>query len=297
MHRDVAPRPRVLRFAPVFSSRMVLQQAPARSALFGDLIVDTSSASPPSNVRVHITVRPVHKGRRETRRPYSVEASLEAPVKRVKRKRFPTYTVPDGLWTWRAYLHPMPAGGDWIIRATANTSETHLHADLHVVTFGDVWMCAGQSNMEHELKRTFGHPKTVKAAASGSLDNIRLLPTVQRDSHLPLEFAEWTTARQAARLTPNYAAKNAYGTWLSPTTLGHAAARRSASTAPRVAASATSGSDWRLSEPALNAFCSVCWYFAVALTERFVAHGRPAPSLGLVCAASGGASSAPGPRS
>ena len=264
----------MLRFSPLLSSRMVLQQEPARSAVFGDIIAGSGSSSdePP---RVTISIMQRHRDSGGGgRQAYSVEARLERLVDRVDHFRISHYKHPAGIWAWTAHLHPMPSGGDWSIRASA---AGNVSAVLHHVAFGDVWMCAGQSNMEHALRDTFDRNQSMRAAMRGRYDNVRLLPSLQRDTFEPLEFAEWMPTRHAARNPAKYAPENGYGMWLHD----EPSERYRGPFQP---------ADWRMDEPALLAFCSVCWHFATALTDRFVSDGRPPPTIGLICAASGGAS-------
>ncbi len=59
-------------------------------------------------------------------------------------RRYRTVTEADG--TWRVALPPMPAGGPYTLTVTGE--DTVVVRD---VLLGDVWFCAGQSNMVHML--------------------------------------------------------------------------------------------------------------------------------------------------
>jgi sialate O-acetylesterase len=51
--------------------------------------------------------------------------------------------------TWRADLPAMPAGGPYVLTASAGEA-TQSVSDVMV---GDVWLCSGQSNMEYQLRQ------------------------------------------------------------------------------------------------------------------------------------------------
>jgi len=42
------------------------------------------------------------------------------------------------------------------------------------LAFGDVWVCSGQSNMQLSLSTTFDRNATLRAAAAGKYNHIRL---------------------------------------------------------------------------------------------------------------------------
>ncbi|HVU85075.1 MAG TPA: hypothetical protein VHC50_09550, partial [Puia sp.] len=48
---------------------------------------------------------------------------------------------------WRLQLAPMKAGGPYTMEITGKNK-----ISLHDILIGDVWVCAGQSNMEHQMK-------------------------------------------------------------------------------------------------------------------------------------------------
>ena len=54
---------------------------------------------------------------------------------------------PDGIW--RADLPAMPAGGPYVLTASAGEAAQSI-SDVMV---GDVWLCSGQSNMEYQLRQ------------------------------------------------------------------------------------------------------------------------------------------------
>src|SRR5579875_1507995 len=55
-------------------------------------------------------------------------------------------TTADANGTWTVHLSPMKAGGPYTMKIDANN-----HIVLNDILFGDVWICAGQSNMVHQM--------------------------------------------------------------------------------------------------------------------------------------------------
>ncbi len=64
---------------------------------------------------------------------------------------------PDG--TWRLTLPPRPAGGPFDLTVAAANTIT-----LHDVLIGDVWLCAGQSNMEMRVSNVANAEAEIQAA-------------------------------------------------------------------------------------------------------------------------------------
>ncbi len=59
-------------------------------------------------------------------------------------KSFATKTNSDGEWI--VMLPPMPAGGPYAMSINASN-----HLEIKNILMGDVWLCSGQSNMEHQV--------------------------------------------------------------------------------------------------------------------------------------------------
>lgn len=55
----------------------------------------------------------------------------------------------DNSGNWKLTFDPLPAGGPYQLTITSDSDQTILIKDLLV---GEVWICAGQSNMEFQLK-------------------------------------------------------------------------------------------------------------------------------------------------
>ena len=92
---------------------MVLQQQPARAAVYGVVTGNTT------NVTISVTD--------QGGASYSVAAAVGA----------------GGLW--KALLPPTPAGGSYNITATATCSTEQASTSIVNVAFGDVWYCGGRA--------------------------------------------------------------------------------------------------------------------------------------------------------
>ncbi|MEO6639393.1 MAG: sialate O-acetylesterase [Ginsengibacter sp.] len=64
---------------------------------------------------------------------------------RFNGKTYKTKTADDGKWILQ--LSPMKAGGLYTMAIVGSNKIT-----LHDILIGDVWLCSGQSNMEHQMK-------------------------------------------------------------------------------------------------------------------------------------------------
>ncbi|KAL1522247.1 hypothetical protein AB1Y20_017244 [Prymnesium parvum] len=222
-----------VRFAAVFSDDMVLQQAPARAAVFG-------FASHVGSVEVSLfrgaSVLQAWRTRAAAR------GSSLRPLHPWKARLSPVDGSPHAEYTLRVAL--LSAAGAALANAT-----------LHRLVFGDVWVCAGQSNMRLPLTHTFARHQSLSSVLSGAYDNIRL-PCGDSDevslletSGQPAHFPAWRKASDCA-------------TNSSTDRTGHA-------------------------ENLLFRSCATCWYFGESLSHHFKRFHQAAPSLGLVCIASG----------
>ena len=131
-------------FGPAFGSHMVLQMAPAKSAVYGYLEEGATA--------VKVTVS---SGGKEL---YSVDASVDATLHQ------PFGFSESGTWGvttfnaynksvpgWKALLQPTKAGGAYTVTATCTGCAVNATQSISDVTFGDVWLCSGQSNSEYSL--------------------------------------------------------------------------------------------------------------------------------------------------
>eukprot|EP01059_Diplonema_ambulator_P035412 TRINITY_DN8316_c0_g1_i1.p1 TRINITY_DN8316_c0_g1~~TRINITY_DN8316_c0_g1_i1.p1 ORF type:complete len:603 (+),score=66.30 TRINITY_DN8316_c0_g1_i1:57-1865(+) len=154
----------LISFSDHVQDHMVLQQQPAKAAVYGTL----DTAGTPS---------------------VSVEVSGTE-----------TYTVAGKVVgsQWVAYLKPSNAGGNYTITVTCTGcgSTGPNTASIQDVTFGDVWYCAGQSNMALPLLHTLSRNISLDAIKAGKYNNIRLH---QLSGNMNPSIA-WTTALNATEL-------------------------------------------------------------------------------------------------
>ena len=119
---------------------MVLQQSPAKAAVYGITTASTGITS--VNVSVIDNTNMSHV-------LYTVPAELNT----VQQPVGPEYVGMGDVTiypTWKALLNPMPLGGNYtIVASCAGCTQTGEFSVVNItnVTFGDVWHCSGQSNM------------------------------------------------------------------------------------------------------------------------------------------------------
>ena len=130
------------------SSNMVLQQAPAKAAVYGIAVgkptavtitfSDKSGNAPPvtvtAQVGVNVTQQPFGPG---------FDGMSTTPSWGMK---IPGAKQNTPWLMWKAFLPPTPAGGDYEILAkcTGCTEDgSYSSANITNVTFGDVWHCSG----------------------------------------------------------------------------------------------------------------------------------------------------------
>eukprot|EP00755_Sulcionema_specki_P037606 Sspe_Gene.109279::Locus_89015_Transcript_1_1_Confidence_1.000_Length_778::g.109279::m.109279 len=139
----------MLSFSEHVQDHMVLQRAPSKAAVYGTLNATGGSAA------VSVTVRSVSGG--------SAGEAYEVDGKVVGSE-------------WVALLRPTAAGGNYTItaRCVKGCTEGNNTATIGDVTFGDVWYCAGQSNMALPLLHTLSRNISFNAIRSGKYRNIRV---------------------------------------------------------------------------------------------------------------------------
>lgn len=133
---------------PSFGDYMVLQQAPARAAIYGML-----NAS-------------------DTVRAVSVSVAEGTEEGGAEQQGLAGYTVQAVVTgdKWKALLHPAAKGGDYSITVSVGTNKLQIEH----VTFGDVYYCSGQSNMAVDIGHTLGRNISMDAIRAGKYSNIRL---------------------------------------------------------------------------------------------------------------------------
>ena len=226
-------------FSGVFDHNMVLQRAPSMAALYGS--AGNVTGSSPAQVTVHVS-------------------SSDRDVSK-------TYTSPvDDEGNWKVLLDPAEAGGDYTMsvactRGCMNTSEMTLVN----VTYGDVYFCSGQSNMELKLHFTFSRNDTLDAIGAGKYHNIR----IRQFPHSPSNDTVYVIPPKSqgalmAGLPAWLTAQQAHDTLME---------------------SNMCGSCGKANRSVLMQFSAACWYFAQALTDEL---GANAPPLGMISSSVGG---------
>jgi hypothetical protein len=94
------------------------------------------------------------------------------------------------LPTWKALLQPTPAGGNYTITAVCTGCASNTTTlTLSNAVFGDIWVCAGQSNAMLWVSHSFGRNESAAAYAKGG-QNIRVMGG--QDTNYP--YATWPPA-------------------------------------------------------------------------------------------------------
>lgn len=104
--------------------------------------------------------------------------------------------------TWLVELPPLPTGGPYRLRVESEGEEQEFH-DLY---FGDIWVMAGQSNMQLPMERVkYRYPEEYKKGASPMIRQFAVPIQWKFDSDSDeLSGGEWKTA--AAEHTPVFSA-------------------------------------------------------------------------------------------
>lgn len=108
-------------------------------------------------------------------------------------EKYQTYTDEQGRFS--LYLPELVPGGPYFMRIGDSTGEEKIIGDIMV---GDVWICAGQSNMELPMERVKDrYPEEIKNCANPAIRTFKI--TEHTDYHGPLEnhlSGEWKSARE-----------------------------------------------------------------------------------------------------
>ena len=146
------PPPQTLLFSfdSAFGSNMLLQQAPAKAAVYGFLDFNASMAG----AAVQVTLTP------ESGAPITVQAVINATVqtfgadwgvRSLNASECPGCLPPYNPWnsplaTWKALLPPQAAGGNFTVTAVCTGCSALAPSSISIsnLVFGDVWYCTGQ---------------------------------------------------------------------------------------------------------------------------------------------------------
>ena len=203
------PPPPTLTFAfdAPFGSWMVLQRAPARSAVYGFmplsastvkvLIVDSATGHTVASVPAAVNATQQAFGPGWGERPCPKDACPPYDM-----SSFTPFGVP--LPTWKAVLPAMEAGGDYEILAVCSGCDAAGNNTLLLtnVTFGDVFFASGQSNMWLPVLYTFSRNQSAAAIMSGAYSNLRLMAGSSGD----VPYSKWP---------PQYGASGGSNPWLT----------------------------------------------------------------------------------
>ncbi len=165
--------PQALVFSVGFDSDMVLQRAPAKAAVYGQLFQAGASDQAVEGASVAVTVseyaalsaplaaaaaRMCHNDRTASfthaRVPSADRAGGSSYTIQAEVAPIPTYSLPGGAAnysaSWKAYLKPAAAGGEYTITAVCTgcgVSVARSTATIDRATFGDVYFCSGSRNL------------------------------------------------------------------------------------------------------------------------------------------------------
>ncbi len=220
-----------------------------------------------------------------------------------------TSATGDSTSAWKVYLRPAPAGGSYTVVAFMSSADGADAASrtLHRVTFGDVYFCSGQSNMELSTTYTFSRPASVAAIRSGKYSNIRFFHMGDMGTRYSERDPAFATTSggplqpfNASNVTIEPVSKFPYtpgsgGYWwnvtyatslrLPPNSREGSARVRHVHGDLRGAYRRVRSGDEPATQNPFDALSAVCYYFAQALTDAL---GDDAPPIGLIESAVGG---------
>ena len=192
---------------------------------------------------------------------------------------FATYEVTgvtDGR-AWKAALKPATGSADVTITARCTGCANATAAVLRHVTFGDVFYCAGQSNMWLPLGNTLTRNATVAALAQGTFSNIRLMAGDSQIQATSCGWADDSGGSEGLGATTDHTSKCGWQT---------AAAAATDGVCTGMSHFLPNGSQPQTCS--LERFSAACYYFAEELTKKLVAADETPPVIGLVSTAIGG---------
>jgi hypothetical protein len=242
--------------AAPFSDNAVLQREPAMAAITGSVPDGYGDGG-----HMAVTVTLTDESEEDQGRGAAVSAVVRADR------------------TWKALLPPRPAFGNYSITAQCTSGCSGANASyvaaLLNLTFGDVYVCAGQSNMQLMLAYTFDVNRSVAAIKQGKYRNIRLFSG-------PMNFPFATNqsdvyvinADQAGNAEQNKHQLSTGG-WRIPANL--------VETIP----GGHNKPPW-FNQNEFSKFYATCWYTFEQLTDSLLAAGKAPPPFGLMAVAVGG---------
>lgn len=152
--------------------------------------------------------------------------------------------------TWKALLKPHAApGGDITITVRCANCQNTTASSIRNVTYGQVWVCSGQSNCWLPLEYTTTRNRSFAAADAGNYSNIRFYnhdTVAALDGEVPYVIAQETNPASTTNVW-----RQANSTWM-------------------------------------NSFSAMCWYMAQEATDYARDFNEPVEPIGLIETAWGG---------
>jgi len=266
--------PKALLFSVGFDDDMVLQRAPAKAAVYGHVVGDGVTGA---SVAVTVTSA-------SSSDSYTVQAQL-APA--------PTYCLPSSgtkdcaanySASWKAYLKPAPAGGEYTITAVCagcdvGAEASRASSSIGRVTFGDVYFCSGQSNMALSNTHSYSAKQLQAEMVRGRFDKLRWF-----------QFESMGGGKSGTRYAPVWARQTGASFYQPP---GNGTKKKTwfnASYGAGIAPQCPHAGDDPSTCPHVNAgpffsFSAACAEFGRNLLEML---GESAPPIGLIQSAIGG---------
>lgn len=106
--------------------------------------------------------------------------------------------------TWRAELKPQTVGGPLELSIASGADSVVLRDIL----LGDVWLCAGQSNMQFSLGEAVGNEPVLKQLADDASVRLLMIPKAPAEEPSNTFDAKWTV--KDAKSTSNFTAVGAF---------------------------------------------------------------------------------------
>jgi len=216
-------------FAGQFTDGGVLQRAPARAAFYG-----ATGAPPVAGAAVALTLA----------------GTLDGGA--AYNKTFATTSLADG--TWKVLLDPMPPWGSFsaTVACAACGAAT---ATVRELTFGDVWLAAGQSNMGSgsNVGNNFWRNASYAGIAAGNYSGVAVFASSDGGGVAwpREELGNWV------------ASGDGYSGWIPLTPA-------------------------RVKFGAIDGFASMPVFFGMKLADLFAERGERAPPIGVIATAVGG---------
>lgn len=128
---------------------------------------------------------------------HEIEVTLGSHTRSVK-------TAKDGTWTLQ--LPAQKAGGNHVlIVKDAETGEQFAFAN---VTFGDIWLCGGQSNMEWDVQRTLNAEQEIRTAKYPSIRLLNVPSVMANAPQKEIDGLKWEICSPAT--VPDFSAVGYY---------------------------------------------------------------------------------------